>query len=266
MAVVAGIDGCPSGWLCLTKDLATGTVQARILKKISDLLALAPRPEVVMVDIPIGLTDAGPRTCDLDARVKLKRPRSSSVFPAPIRPTLIAATYAQACQIGEAADGRKLSKQSWASSRRSGKWIRSSERTQRSINGFGRFTRRSASGRGAVTRPWRIARSPPPARPSARRWSSPYMELPTSPPNQVCRAGGTATTICSTPLRRFGVASEWSLASSFSCLPSRLLIRAGCGWRWSRSPDAAGKPNAAMDRAGTTILLCRGTVYCPPGH
>ena len=30
MAVVAGIDGCPSGWLCLTKDLATGTIQARI--------------------------------------------------------------------------------------------------------------------------------------------------------------------------------------------------------------------------------------------
>jgi len=114
MAVVAGIDGCPSGWLCLTKDLATGTVQARILNSISDLLALAPRPEVVMVDVPIGLTDAGPRKCDLEARAHLKPPRSSSVFPAPIRPTLVATTYAQACQIGEAADGRKLSQQAWA--------------------------------------------------------------------------------------------------------------------------------------------------------
>ena len=71
MAVVAGIDGCPSGWVCLTKDLSTGTVQARILATISGLLTLDPRPEVVMVDVPIGLTDAGPRKCDLEARAHL---------------------------------------------------------------------------------------------------------------------------------------------------------------------------------------------------
>lgn len=114
MAVVAGIDGCPAGWLCLTKDLSTGALQACILASISDLLGLAPRPEVVMVDVPIGLTDAGPRTCDLEARARLKAPRASSVFPAPIRPTLAAASYAQACQLGAAADGRKLSRQTWA--------------------------------------------------------------------------------------------------------------------------------------------------------
>lgn len=114
MAIVVGIDGCPFGWLCLIKDLASGTVQARILGGISELLALDPKPDLVMVDVPIGLTDAGPRKCDLEARVRLKRPRSSSVFPAPIRPTLVATTYAQACQIGDATDGRKLSQQSWA--------------------------------------------------------------------------------------------------------------------------------------------------------
>src|SRR5688572_8218076 len=114
MAVVAGIDGCPAGWLCLTKDLSTGVVQARILASIADLLSLDPRPEVVMVDVPIGLTAAGPRKCDLEVRSFLKAPRASSVFPAPIRPTLVATTYAQACQIGEAADGRKLSQQAWA--------------------------------------------------------------------------------------------------------------------------------------------------------
>jgi len=114
MAVIAGIDGCPSGWLCLTKDLDTNTVEARILVRIRDLLALDPRPEVVMVDVPIGLTDTGPRKCDLEARAQLRPPRSSSVFPAPIRPTLVATTYAQACQIGEGVDGRKLSQQAWA--------------------------------------------------------------------------------------------------------------------------------------------------------
>ena len=114
MMVVAGIDGCPSGWLCLTKDLAAGTIHARILPTIGALLVLDPRPQAVMVDVPIGLTDSGPRECDLQARAHLKAPRSSSVFPAPVRPTLVATTYAQACQIGEKADGRKLSQQAWA--------------------------------------------------------------------------------------------------------------------------------------------------------
>lgn len=30
MVVVAGIEGCPAGWPCLTKDLSTGAVQAHI--------------------------------------------------------------------------------------------------------------------------------------------------------------------------------------------------------------------------------------------
>jgi predicted RNase H-like nuclease len=114
MVVVAGIDGCSSGWLCLTKDLAAGTIHARILPTIGALLVLDPRPRAAMVDVPIGLTDSGPRECDLQARAHLKAPRSSSVFPAPVRPTLVATTYAQACQIGENADGRKLSQQAWA--------------------------------------------------------------------------------------------------------------------------------------------------------
>lgn len=114
MTVVAGIDGCPNGWLCLTKDLSTGDVRARILAGISDLLGLNPRPELVMVDVHIGLTAAGPRQCDVEARTHLKAPRAFSVFRAPIRPMLVATTYAQACQIGEAADGRKLSQQAWA--------------------------------------------------------------------------------------------------------------------------------------------------------
>lgn len=114
MAVVAGIDGCPCGWLCLTKDLSTGVVQARILCSITDLLAMDPRPEVVMVDVPIGLTDTGSRQCDLDARSHLRPPRASSVFPAPIRSMLAAATRDDACLIGMKADGRKINQQAWA--------------------------------------------------------------------------------------------------------------------------------------------------------
>ena len=114
MAVVTGIDGCTSGWLSLTKDLASGNIVAQILPSITSLLRFDPKPEVVMVDVPIGLTDSGPRACDVQARTHLKAPRASSVFPAPIRPTLGATNYAQACQIGEKTDGRKLSQQAWA--------------------------------------------------------------------------------------------------------------------------------------------------------
>jgi len=113
MAVVAGIDGCRGGWLCLTKDLATGMVEARILTLIDELLDLDPRPAVAMIDIPIGMPEAGPRACDREARARLGGPRRSSVFPAPIRPMLAAATYEVACRIGAAADGRKLSRQAW---------------------------------------------------------------------------------------------------------------------------------------------------------
>lgn len=114
MTVVAGVDGCPSGWLCVIKNMDTGTIMARILTRFDDVVMLIPRPVVLMVDVPIGLTDAGPRKCDLEARAKLGVPRSSSVFPAPVRPTLKAATYLDACQLGVKADGRKLSQQTWA--------------------------------------------------------------------------------------------------------------------------------------------------------
>ncbi len=113
MLTIAGIDGCPSGWLCVTKDLSTGVVQARILVEISELLMIDPRPAVVLIDVPIGMTDTGPRSCDQAARAVLKRPRASSVFPAPIRPMLAAKTYVEACAIGEQVDGRKPSRQLW---------------------------------------------------------------------------------------------------------------------------------------------------------
>ena len=76
MAVVAGIDACRFGWLYVAKELSTGAVQARLLATISDILAMDPRPEVVMVDVPIGLPDTGSRTCDLEARSRLSRAAS----------------------------------------------------------------------------------------------------------------------------------------------------------------------------------------------
>jgi predicted RNase H-like nuclease len=98
----------------VTKDLATGQIDARILGQLGELLAMKPRPKIVTIDVPIGLTDVGARVCDLQARKLLKFPRSCSVFPAPIRPVLAAECYAEACQIGLRVDGRKINRQTWA--------------------------------------------------------------------------------------------------------------------------------------------------------
>ena len=113
MPTVAGIDGCRGGWLCLLRDMQTGAVHHAVLPHIAGLLQLFPIPDVVAIDIPIGLPDTGSRDCDLAARERLGPPRASSVFPAPIRPILNATTHDSACAIGHAADGRGLSIQAW---------------------------------------------------------------------------------------------------------------------------------------------------------
>jgi predicted RNase H-like nuclease len=64
----------------------------------------------VAIDIPIGLAPDGPRRADVEARQRLG-PRRSSVFPAPVRSVLTAATYEEACSVSRAACGKAISKQ-----------------------------------------------------------------------------------------------------------------------------------------------------------
>jgi len=108
-----GIDGCRAGWLYVAQDLATGKCNAGIMSEIKEVLDFSPVPAVVAIDIPIGLTDSGPRLCEKEARKLLGRPRSSSVFSVPARKILRAADYAEACRIGVGIDGRRLSRQTW---------------------------------------------------------------------------------------------------------------------------------------------------------
>lgn len=110
---LAGIDGCRSGWMCVSLLPDTGDVQAVVLPRLEKLLDFMPAPAVIAMDIPMGLTDAGARSCESEARKFLGRPGSSSIFPTPIRPMLRAASYKDACRIGQRADGRGLSRQTW---------------------------------------------------------------------------------------------------------------------------------------------------------
>jgi len=113
MSLVAGVDGCRGGWVCVVHDLNSHEIEGHILERIDDILQWEERPEVLAIDIPIGLPEVGPRICDLEARAYLGKPRSNSVFPAPIRPVLSTSSYEQACQLGQSIENRKLSKQLW---------------------------------------------------------------------------------------------------------------------------------------------------------
>ena len=108
---IAGVDGCPAGWLCIAER--GGTLRATVHATAAALLHAQRDAVVVAIDVPIGLADAGPRACDVEAR-RLLGPRRSSVFPAPVRAALDARDYREACALGVAADGRGLSRQTHA--------------------------------------------------------------------------------------------------------------------------------------------------------
>lgn len=111
-SVLLGVDGCEGGWLVVR--LEADNLAASIQSTLADILASAPRDAVIAIDIPIGLPTSGARRCDVDARKLLGRGRASSVFPAPVRTTLGASTYAEACARHRRADGRAISKQCFA--------------------------------------------------------------------------------------------------------------------------------------------------------
>lgn len=87
---VAGVDGCRSGWLVVLRELTTGTSTARVVAEFRALMALPETPEIIAVDVPIGLLGAartGGRDCEIEARRILGK-RASSVFNSPSRGAL----------------------------------------------------------------------------------------------------------------------------------------------------------------------------------
>ena len=107
-----GVDGCGAGWVLAIGDTGLGSLDFAIERDFTGLARLAGAGQaLIAIDIPIGLAETGPRACDLAARLLLGRPRSSSVFAAPCRPTLSATTYLDACAINLAACGKAVTKQ-----------------------------------------------------------------------------------------------------------------------------------------------------------
>jgi predicted RNase H-like nuclease len=55
MPLVAGVDGCPKGWIYVARDTETGEVSSTLFGTGAELVSQLPCPEVIAIDIPIGL-------------------------------------------------------------------------------------------------------------------------------------------------------------------------------------------------------------------
>jgi len=96
---LAGVDGCPAGWIVALALLDAGHRLSRLrfilCPRFEAVLSLTPAPQIIAIDMPIGLLDTpepGGRDCDQLARRLLRR-RSSSVFSPPSRSVLQATHY-----------------------------------------------------------------------------------------------------------------------------------------------------------------------------
>lgn len=115
MPVVAGVDGCPGGWVAALVDESSRSVAWRLAADAPSVVALLDDPGVAVIgiDIPIGLPRPGEaRTCDLLARAALG-PRRSCVFPAPSRQVLAEDDFRRANDVSRRLGGKGLSKQAF---------------------------------------------------------------------------------------------------------------------------------------------------------
>jgi predicted RNase H-like nuclease len=112
---VLGVDGTPHGWAVVA--LEDRQMRVRQIARLADIFERPPYPDIVAVDVPIGLLDVyeiGGRECDRKARRDLEQ-RGSSVFVPPVRAVLSADSYEEACAVSRASSkhDKALSKQTW---------------------------------------------------------------------------------------------------------------------------------------------------------
>jgi len=106
--MIAGVDGCKDKWIAVVDagDGRTDIWEPRTFLELYGGCTLT----VIVIDIPIGLSEKGPRQADVCAREILGR-RGVCVFPAPIRPVLNCATWADACGKRTEVENKKISLQ-----------------------------------------------------------------------------------------------------------------------------------------------------------
>ena len=97
----------------MVRRIADGPINAEIVPDANTLIRSLVPDHLLLVDVPIGLTEIGPRRADRMARRFLGWPRMTSVFSAPIRPVLEAKNYGDASRIRRNVEGKGMSRQAW---------------------------------------------------------------------------------------------------------------------------------------------------------
>ena len=115
---VAGVDGCPQGWICVLRPLAAPeSAVIRFAAAFADVLQFPEKPATIAVDIPIGFPErieGSGRSCERLVR-KLLGPRQSSVFSTPARAVVHEEDYREGCALALTLSEppRKISKQAF---------------------------------------------------------------------------------------------------------------------------------------------------------
>jgi predicted RNase H-like nuclease len=128
---VLGVDACRAGWVGVA--LAGRRLTVHAAASIGELVAVvdADGPvEVVGIDIPIGLPDAGRRQADLLARARIGR-LWPSVFLTPVRAALLAADHPTAVAVSRERAGAGISVQAYglrAKVLQVDRWVRDTDR------------------------------------------------------------------------------------------------------------------------------------------
>jgi predicted RNase H-like nuclease len=111
LAPVAGVDGCPAGWVAVILSPASpAAIEVQVC--VAATLDALPLAGLVGIDMPLGLLAGGWREVDVLARRALGR-RGSSVFAIPPRPALAAPSYAEANRVCREPTGKGLSVQAY---------------------------------------------------------------------------------------------------------------------------------------------------------
>lgn len=111
-AVLAGVDGCPGGWIAVIGD--GRNLRAEVFASFATLTASLPDAAIIAVDMPIGLPERGVRSAERAARAHLGD-RQSSLFSIPPRAAVYAGDYRESCSLSlERTDPpRKVSRQAF---------------------------------------------------------------------------------------------------------------------------------------------------------
>lgn len=104
---MVGVDGCAGGWVAATFN------SIMVFERIDTLIEHFPVRSRILIDMPMGLPEIGPRDLEVKVRQCLPKGKASSVFAIPCRRAIYADDYKRACAINLEVRGKKFSIQTW---------------------------------------------------------------------------------------------------------------------------------------------------------